>query len=673
MSIKDKSDSSNNHEPYIKASRSLPEITPRAIILGIILAILLAASTTYVGLKIARTIAGSIPAALISIMVLRRFKNSNILENNMVQTIASAGEVVAAGVIFTLPALIILGYWQSFSYFETVSIIIIGGVLGVLFSVPLRRSMVVKDRMPYPEGLATAEVLIAGESMNGAAKTLVFGSLLSAFIAFLQTGFKIAGEQLQYWTRAGGTALGGSLLLSPVMMAAGYIVGMRCLIAFVMGGLITWGLAIPIFILYNSIQLPVGGEALASALAGIQKTYFRYVGVGILAVGGVWSVISLIKQIGIAISTSLDAMKEQKKGSLSDIPRTERDIPFQYVLWGILGMAIPTFLLFLYLIHNAQLGLSAPLFWTTVVVTTLFSLIVGFICAAIAAYIVGIVGTTSLPVSGITIVAIIGFALTLLFLLSGSIDFQTNLEAAKQISSIIIIFAAVVCVAATLSGDNMQDLKAGYIVGATPWKQQCMLIVGAIASALVIPYILQTIFEAYGIGDILPRPNMDPNQALPAPQATLMATVSQGLFAGKLPWDMIQIGIVMGIIAILVDELLKRKTKTYRFPPLLFALGIYLPFSYVTAFFIGGIISSLVKMKTKSFQSSETDKGILFASGIIAGEAILGAFLTIPFSYAQSTDIFALKFAWLEPYQNYLGALLFLILCFFLYKQATKR
>jgi putative OPT family oligopeptide transporter len=239
-----------------------------------------------------------------------------------------------------------------------------------------------------------------------------------------------------------------------------------------------------------------------------------------------------------------------------------------------------------------------------------------------------------------------------------------------QASSIVIVFAAVVCVAATLSSDNMQDLKAGYVIGATPWKQQAMLIVGAIASALVIPYILQTTYEAYGIGDILPRPGMDPKQSLPAVQATLMATVTQGFFAGKLPWGMIQIGLGLGLLAILVDEFLKRKTKGYRFPALLFALGIYFPLGYVMAFMVGGVVNILVNRKVKS--ASETDSGILFASGIIAGEAILGAILTIPFAYAKSSDIFTLNIPSFVPYHNILGTLLFIGLCVFLYKKAIS-
>jgi len=656
-------------EPFIPASKILPEITVRGVILGILLAILLAASSTFIGLKIARTIAGSIPAALISMMILRSFRGSNILENNMVQTIASAGETVAAGVIFTLPALVIMGYWHSFNYIQTVVIVIIGGVLGVMFSVPLRRSMVVKDNLPYPEGLATGEILKAGEDTKGSTKILLVGSVLSASLSFLQTGFKIVGEQVQYWTKMGSTAFGGSLMLSPVLMAAGYIVGIRALVAFAVGGFLTWGIAIPIFVSMNG--LPEAAD-IPSALAAVQKANFRYVGVGVLAVGGLWSVISLMKQIVMAIKASFTAM-QTKGGEFALSIRTDRDLPFKYVIMGVVGISIPTFILFLTLVQSANFAIDSSLFWFTIFFATIFSLIVGFICSAIAAYIVGIVGTTSLPVSGISIAAIIAFASILLFTLGGQIDFHVNTDAALKASALVIIFAGVVAVAASVSGDNMQDLKAGQIVGATPWKQQLMLVVGAVASALVIPFILQTTFEAYGIGDVLPRPGMDPNQALAAPQATLMATLAKGFFAGKLPWSMIQLGAGLAVLAIILDEFLKYKKSSVRFPVLLFALGIYLPFGYVTGFLVGGVISYFVEKHLKDAPRTDTDTGVLFASGIIAGEAILGAILTIPFAIYQSTDVLAINIPFLKPYESFLGFILFLGLCIYLYQQGIRQ
>jgi putative OPT family oligopeptide transporter len=666
-------------EPFIPSSVSLPEITPRAILLGILLAIIFAASSTYLGLKIARTIAASIPAALISMVILRQFRNANILENNMVQTIASAGEAVATGVIFTLPALIIIGYWQSFDYLQTVMITLIGGILGVVFSVPLRRSMVVKENLPYPEGVATGEILKAGEeTKKGSIKVLIIASLFSTIISLLQNGFKIIGEQIQYWTKVGTTAIGGSLILSPVLMAAGYIVGIRGLVAFGIGGLLTWGLAIPLFV--TKYGLPEARD-IGSALAIVQKLHFRYVGVGVLVVGGLWSIVSIAKQIKEAFTISFTAMKAHRS-EFAKILRTDRDLPFKYVLLAVAVIAIPTFILFFTLVDSAHLELQDSVLWGIVIFATVFSLLVGFIASAIAAYIVGIVGTTSLPVSGISIAAIIGFSSLLLLMLGSQIDFTLNTTAALKVTAIVIVFASIIAVASMVSGDNMQDLKAGQLVGATPWKQQLMLAIGAIAAALIIPFILQTTFQAYGIGEILPRPGMNPEQALPAPQATLIATIAKGFFVGHLPWGMIKLGISLGIIVIILDEYLKYIKSPIRFPALLFALGIYLPLGYVTAFLIGGFIHALVHKKQKpGMIVSETNPGILCASGIIAGEAILGALLTIPFAYYQSTDVLALnKIAWLAPiiaplvpFENWLAVILYVGLCAYLYKQAVKK
>lgn len=657
-------------EPFIPASKALPEVTPRVLVLGIMLAVILAASSTFVGLKIARTIAGTIPAALISMMVLRRFKNANILENNMVQTIASAGEVVAAGTIFTLPALIIIGYWQSFNYLQTAMITIIGGVLGVMFSVPLRQNMVVKENLPYPEGLATAEVLKAGEDTTGSTTVLFAGTFLAAFVSFLQTGLKIAGEQVQFWFKAGGTAFGFNLAFSPVLVGAGYIVGMRGLIAFMVGGVLTWAVGIPLLVGIKG--LPETAD-IGAALASLQKAHFRYVGVGILAVGGVWCVISLLPHIRNAITSSFTAMR-MKGGEFSVTPRTERDIPFKYVLWSIAAISVPAFILFFTFIENTNLGITTPLFWTVVLFTTICALVVGFVCASIAAYVVGIVGTTSLPVSGITITAIISFSTVLLGLLGSQIDFMINADLALKAAAIVIIFSAVICVAASVSGDNMQDLKAGQLLGATPWKQQVMLAVGAVASALVIPFILQTTFEAYGIGDVLPRAGMDPTQSLPAVQATLMATIVKAFFGGQLPWTEIYWGIGLAVIAIILDEYLQKKRNGYRFPPLLFALGFYLPFGYIVAFFVGGLLNYLVgrKVSAEAMHTESNNPGILFASGVIAGEAILGALLTIPFAYYQTTDVFAVKAPWVKQYETVIGTILYLILCFAFYKYGVK-
>jgi len=395
--------------------------------------------------------------------------------------------------------------------------------------------------------------------------------------------------------------------------------------------------------------------------------------IGVMAIGGIWCVISLLKQISQAITTSYKAMRTNK-GGFGNVERTDRDIPFNYVLWVVGLITIPTFLLFLTLVDNANLPITSLTFWGFIVFATLASLIIGFIFSAVAAYIVGIVGTTSLPVSAIALTSIIGVSFLLLGLLGHQIDFHIDTAAALKVASIVILFSGLICVAAAISGDNMQDLKAGQLVGATPWKQQAMLAVGAVASALVIPYILQTTFEAYGIGNILPRPDMDPLRALAAPQATLMATVAKGFFGGELPWTEIYAGVGVGVIAIIIDEILRRRHAGVRFQPLLLALGMYFPLSYVTGFFVGGLINSLVVHATKKRAILEGESnGILFASGIIAGEAILGAVLTIPFAYYQSTEIFVLNIPWLVHYHDILGVVLFFGLCILLYRQALGK
>lgn len=649
----------------------LPEITVRGVFLGVLLAIIFAAASTFIGLKIAGTIAGSIPAALISMAVLRRFKGNNILENNIVQTIASAGESVASGIIFTIPALILLGFWDSFHYVQTMLITVIGSVLGVMFSIPLRRKMIFKDNLPYPEGLVTGEILKCSDNnTSGPTKVLLKGSVIAALITFLQTGFKIVSDQLCYWTKAGATVFGGSIMLSPMMMASGYILGIRPLIAFTMGGLLTWGVFIPLYVYLNGIP---EGPDLATTLAEIQKANFRYMAVGVLIIGGIWSVITLIKPIIKTICTSFSVMRNTRISEFSLNSSVNRDLPLKYLLMTIVGITISIFILFLSVVETSNLLVSGKIFWTIVIFSTILSLTVGFVSTAVAAYLVGIIGTTSFPLSGITIASIIAFSSILLFLLGANIDFNVNVPAILDATALVIIFASIIAVTASVSGINMQSLKAGQIVGGTPWKQQLMLIIGAIAAALVIPFVLQTTFEAYGIGEVLPRPGMDPNQALSAVQATLMATVAKGFFTGELPWKMIGLGAVLGMSGILLDEYLRYKKSRFQFPVMLFALGMYLPLSYITAFLVGGIINCITKYKNQNSTYSDADTGILFASGLIAGEAILGIILTIPFAYYQKTDLFVIDLPWVKPYQTILGLIIYIILGFYLYRQGVKR
>ncbi len=630
------------------------------------MAIVLAASSAFVGLKSARTLSGSIPAALISILILR-YRNANILENNIIQTIASTGGAVAMGVACTLPALIIIGYWQSFNYFQTMLIVMIGGIWSVLFSVLLRSNMLIKENLPYPEGIVAAEILKMGKNIHGeSTKVLLTSSLLSAIVSFLQTGFKIASEQIQGWVRIGTAAFGGSIMLSPMLMAVGYIVGIRSLAAFFVGGILTWCIAIPLFVCVYG--LPKAWDV-ASSLALIQKLHFRYVAVGVLIIGGIWSVFGLIKPIK---NVFMNALK--RKHERYNMLRTQGSLPFKYVIFSIISTSVLAFILFFIFIKSINLELNNSTFWTIILFVTLFSLLVGFIVSVIATYIVGIVGTASLPFSGITIAAVIVFSDPLLVLLKPYVDFSVNTDTVLRTTAIIIIFGTITYITAILSSNNMQVLKVGQLVGVTPWKQQLMLGIGVITSALVIPLILQTTFIAYGIENILPRLGMDLKQTLPAPEATLMATITKGFFVGKLPFFMIKVGMVLAIIAIILDEFLRITKSTVRFPVLLFALGIYLPLGYVTAFLVGGTIRCLTEGGQKTTKKAlMVDYGILCASGIVAGEVVLGVVLTIPFAYYQSTEIFVLRVPSLIHYEIILGIMLYIGLCGYLYKQARKK
>lgn len=653
--------------PHIAPGVILPEITLKGVVLGLFLAVLFAASTCYLGLKVGRTVAASIPAAVISMTVLRCFRKSNILENNVVQTIASAGEAVAGAAIFTLPALVMLGYTASFSWVETFLLIGGGGLLGVLFSVPLRRSMIVEQKLPYPEGLAAGEVLKAADAASSAGKAgdLVLGTVFGSGVAFLQTGLKVIGESFHAFMFKGGSVFGIAFGFSPILMAAGFITGFRAVVGVGVGAIITWGVGIPLYTWVHGI--PEGTDPWTWA-SGLARGDFRYVAVGTMIVGGVWGVASLVRTVGKAVSASFRALAKGQKGGMSRGPRTERDIPMTWVLAAIVLIFVPSLFFFSGVVKDFNFPLSTPALWWTALGTALFCIVVGFLASSVAAYLTGIVGTTSLPSSGITLSAVLLFALLMVTCLEHVLHFTVNLSWAVQASALTIMAAAVVCSAAVVSGDNMQDLKSGQVVGATPWKQQVALMMGVVASAFVLGFILNVLFKAYGIGNVLPRPDMDPSQALAAPQATLMATVARGVFEQKLDWSMMGLGACIAVVVILADEMLRRKRwgRGYRLPVLSVALGMYLPLAFITPIFLGGFLSFLVsrsvqkKLSPQDLKKTGADGSgpqeqlekriILTASGVIAGESVMGILLAIPFALYQSDSILAVSFpgpAWM--------------------------
>ena len=635
-----------------------PQLTFRAVVLAIILAVILSAANAYLGLFAGLTIATAIPAAVVSMGVLRLLGGGTILENNIVQTGASAGSSIAAGVIFTIPALIILGYWQDFKYSWVLAIAGLGGLLGVLFSVPLRRSMIVEDPLPFPEGKAAAEVLKAGENPGPGLKILGVSAAIGGLIkAAAASGMKLIPDT------AAGAGFFGKYLgymgtnLSPALLGVGYIVGLNIGIVVLSGSILSWNIAIPIYDAFFMGSDPALAQSIAGSgaeeIAGaIWSAKIRYLGVGAMLIGGVWTLFSLRKSLLSGVKSGIAAAR--KGGNSADLPETERDLPMKWMLIALLLFVLPLLGLYQAIVHNW--GVSIPM--------TIIMIVAGFLFVSVSAYLAGLVGSSNNPVSGITIATIL-FASVVLMLLLGS-DSKIGAVAA-------IMIGAVVCCAAAVGGDNLQDLKAGYIVGATPWKQQLMLGIGAFSCALIMAPVLNLLSQAYGIGAPTPE---HPN-SLSAPQATLMASVAKGMFGGELPWTIIGIGAVIGAAIIAFDEWLKARKSSFRVPVLAAAIGIYLPLELMVPIFLGGLIAYLVEKRhgmAGSHDEAARDRlhrpGTLFAAGLITGEALMGILIAIPIVATGRPDVIAVP----EQFQfgKYVGLLVLAVVAWLLYRTGAK-
>lgn len=616
--------------PYISAGTNLPEITVRAVILGILLSVILSGANAYLGLFAGLTVSASIPAAVISMAVLRFFKNSNILENNIVQTAASSGESVAAGVIFTIPALVMLNYWTEFNYWQTTLIAGLGGMIGVLFTIPLRRALIVEAKLLYPEGIATAEILKTGDRGGSRIKYLVWSSLAGAAIKFSETGLHLWSATWESARYVMGTIAYFGVNLSPALISVGYIIGLNIATLVFAGGVISWLIAIPIYVWINGIPV---GEAVDAA-GTIWSTKIRFLGVGSMVVGGLWALINLRKPLSQGIRSGMQAFRGDTSGTAPSISRLERDVPMKWVMIAILVSVVPLFILYFVLVGNIFIsGIMAVLM-----------IIAGFLFSAVAAYMAGLVGSSNNPISGVTIATILTSA-ALLAVLMGT-------DSAVGPAAAILIGSVVACGAA-IGGDVLQDLKAGQLLGATPWKQQVMEGVGVIAAAFVMAPVLNLLLDAYGIG-IATAAHPNP---LIAPQSTLMASVAKGVFQGGLPMNLIYIGGVIAVGIIILDKYLEKKGSEFRTPVLAVAVGIYLPLELSSAIFIGGLVAyAAAKHLNKKIETAPEDErekieekkednlgnGILFASGLITGEALVGILMAIPIVVYQDGDVFSL-------------------------------
>lgn len=645
---------SEEHKPYIGPGTKLPETTIKAFILGALLSVVLSAANAYLGLFAGMTVSASIPAAVLSMAILKLFKNSNILENNIVQTAASAGESLAAGAIFTFPALILLGYWADFNYLETLLIGLCGGVLGVLFTIPLRSALIVRQKLKFPEGVATAEVLKTGEEGGSSVRFLVIGALIGAVVKFIEAGLQLWNGVAQAATVAGRNLYAyAGLNLSPALIAVGYIVGLRVAVLVFMGGVISWWIAIPIFASINGV--PEGTDMVAYG-NGVWSSHIRYLGVGAMVVGGLWALVSLRGSIVYAVKSGIAAMKKAKEGS-AEILRTEKDAPMKWVIIAIGAMIVPIFII--YLREIGDVPISALM--------AILMVFAGFLFSAVAGYMAGLVGSSNNPISGVTIATILTSSLILLALMGSG---------AEKGPAAAIMIGAVVCCAAAIAGDNMQDLKAGHILGATPQRQQIMQMVGVFAAALVIPLVLQLLNNAYGIGPV----SEEHPRSLTAPQASLMESVARGVFQGGLPWTMVYIGMGLGALIIAVDQFLAARKIDFRIPVLAVAVGLYLPFQLDSAIFLGGLIAWFVsryQSRRKAAKAAEYElsaaasdrTGLLFASGLITGEALIGIFLAIPIVINDGNNVLRIGD---EPLGPAVGLAVTILVCFMLYNVARK-
>jgi len=600
------------------------ELTLRALALGGLLAVLLGAANAYLGLFAGMTVSACIPSAVISMGVLRLLGHGGIHENTMVMTQASAGEALAAAAIFTLPALVLLGVWDSFPYLWVTAIAGIGGLLGVLLTIPLRRALIVEQQLRFPEGTAVAEVLRVGESAGPGLRALTLAGLGGALIKFCETGLKLWPGTAQVAAYAGqGIAYFGTNL-SPALLGIGYIVGLNIATLVFLGSVISWNLAIPAYAAWYVPSDPAFADSLAAGVSAADLAYeiwsrrIRYLGVGAMLVGGFWALVSIRHSLLSGVRSGLEQFRRSRDAL---VEASERDLPMPWVLGGILACLVPIF--FLYERIIGSYGIAAAM--------AVLMLTAGFLFSSVAAYMAGLVGSSNNPISGVTMATMLLASLLLLGLTGG--------DARGPAAAIMI--GAVVCCAASLGGDLLQDLKTGQLVGATPWKQQAALAAGVLVSVFVMAPILNLLLHAYGIG----VPTAEHPNPLVAPQATLMASVAEGVFRGGLPWGMVSMGAAIGVGIILLDEWLRRRQAGVRAPVLAVAVGIYLPLEVDTPIFVGGLIAWAVQ-KRLGREESGAGRGILFAAGLITGEALVGILLAVPIVMTGSTELFSVAPSW---------------------------
>lgn len=592
-------------------SSTLRELTLRSVILGGLITLVFTAANVYLGLKVGLTFATAIPAAVISMSVLRYFANHSIVENNIVQTIASAAGTLSA-IIFVLPGLIMIGWWTGFPYWQTVAICAIGGILGVMYSIPLRRVLVTGSDLPYPEGVAAAEVLKVGDSEVGAEQNrggmrmIVTGSLVAAGFSLLAS-LKVVASSVSGAFKIGSGATMWGASLSMALIGVGHLVGVSVGVAMLVGLVISYFVLLPI---QSSGQ--IGAGDLLTQVSPIFSGDVRFIGAGAIAVAAVWTLLTLIVPIVRGILESVASARKRRGGELVDI--TERDIPIQYVGGVVLVSMIPVGWLLWDFLQGSVIAQNAG---GMIAISVIFVLSIGLIVGAVCGYMAGLIGSSNSPISGVGILVVL-LAAVLLKATHGS----DGGDEALAMTAYTLFTAAVVFGIATISNDNLQDLKTGQLVGATPWKQQVALVIGVVFGAIVIPPVLGLMNTAFGFQGA-PGAGDD---ALAAPQAALMSSLAQGVFGSDLDWGLIWLGVAIGAVVIVVDEVLKR-TTSFRLPPLAVGMGMYLPMALTLIIPIGAFIGRAYDNWADRDRADAARKkrlGVLMATGLIVGESLYG-------------------------------------------------
>jgi putative OPT family oligopeptide transporter len=643
----------------IPATATMRELTFRSILLGGLITLLFTAANVYLGLRVGLTFATSIPAAVISMAVLRWFASSTILENNIVQTVASAAGTLAA-IIFVLPGLVMIGWWHGFPYWTTAGVTAVGGILGVMFSVPLRRALVVDTTLPYPEGRAAAEVLKCGSGSDEAAeenekglRLIIVSSLVAAFFTLVGKTKLVVEEAAAYFkVGAGATGISGGL--SFALAGAGHLVGLSVGMAMLGGLVIGWWIALPIL----TAGIPGPAEEVAGTVFSEQV---RFLGAGVIAVAAIWTLLRILGPIVGGIRSALAASRARKSGK-EVLPLVERDIPIGIVAAVILASFVPiAFLLWQFIAGGPLAPHAVPLILGTIV----YVLIAGIVIAAVCGYMAGLIGASNSPVSGVGILAIVAASV----MLAVGFGDARGPDTLQPLIAYALFATAIVFGIATISNDNLQDLKTGQLVGATPWRQQVALVFGVIFGSLVIPPVLNVLYVSNGFAGM---PGVGP-EPLAAPQAALISALAKGVLGGDLNWRMISIGAGIGVAVVLVDEALGRARKL-RLPPLGVGIGIYLPMAVTLPVVIGSVIGWFYDRRAdRSPHPLFTRRmGVLLATGMIVGESLFSVLFAGAVYATGSGSPLVLAGDRFAPFARIGGTILFFLLLAWLYRRAAR-